>query len=243
MVSYKVQYTRLKRHYDSAIKNYDTVSFLDLSHTLRVWTEIKNKVTKIKNDNVFQIAILTKNFKKLLTGGSYAFCHLPAGVTTNSVNKNELNQQEIISGPAAEKFSVGTFVKFDNDTSMTLAQFFVIYRILSPKEIKTMSDETHKMQIQKVNFSKYLESPAIKFNMENSNATCISNEELIKRIANEYDASHPSNGDSDFEVVNIFSGPTKKLMQYKCAKLPLPYFVILHIAKNILEHFEDTFGR
>ncbi|MBN1175675.1 hypothetical protein JXA48_03450 [Candidatus Woesearchaeota archaeon] len=243
MVSYNVQYARLKRHYDSAITNYDIISFLDLAHTLRVWTELKNKVTEIKNENIFKIPILTKKFKKLLTGGTYVFCHLPSGVTTNSVNRTTLNQQEIISGPAAEKFSTGTFVKFDNDTSMTRAQFFVIHRVLSPEEVKIMNDESHKMQTQRVNFAKYLESPAIKFNVENCNAAYISNEELIKRIANEYDASHPSNSDSDFEVANIFSGPTKKMMQYKCAKLPLPYFITLHIAKNILDQLESTFER
>ena len=44
MKNYKLQLNRLKRHYETSINTYDVISFLDLAHSLRIWTELKNNV-------------------------------------------------------------------------------------------------------------------------------------------------------------------------------------------------------
>ena len=41
------QFQRLERHYKTALDLKDEISFLDLSHTLRVWTEMKTGIDEI----------------------------------------------------------------------------------------------------------------------------------------------------------------------------------------------------
>ncbi len=74
--NYSIHYERLKRHYSFAIKHYDLISFLDLAHSLRIWTEIKKNVTEISDVKEFPLIKYTKKFKKVLSGAPFAFCHL-----------------------------------------------------------------------------------------------------------------------------------------------------------------------
>jgi len=38
---------RLRRHYELAVRTYDHISLLDLSHSLRMWVELKTPLTTI----------------------------------------------------------------------------------------------------------------------------------------------------------------------------------------------------
>src|SRR2546423_7720220 len=40
----KLQYDRLGRHHSAALKDKDPISFLDLSHALRIWVDMKSSV-------------------------------------------------------------------------------------------------------------------------------------------------------------------------------------------------------
>ena len=60
----------------------------------------------------------------------------------------------------------------------------------------------------------------------------ISREMIIKRVANTLDGSHPSASASDAD--NIFDAPVHHLLRYIVGGLPLPYFLILKIAQDIL---------
>ena len=55
---------RLRRHYEAAVKTYDEVSLLDLSHTLRLWTELKkpleNLAPEFSNSRLFRTGIPAK---------------------------------------------------------------------------------------------------------------------------------------------------------------------------------------
>ena len=241
MTDYKKQLQRLKRHYQASIDRYDAISFLDLAHTLRVWTEVKDGVEQLHNEPTFKKGILTNSVKKILTGSEYAYAYLPDGVTTSAAATGEIGGRNMIHGPMVDKFSAATLMKIENNGDLTIAQFLVVYRVLSQEEIKILNDESKKVPIEKVNFSKYMELPAINFQFSGHDPKHISNEELIKRIANEYEASHADPTDTNFDLNNVFSEPVKKLMKYGCAQLPLPYFVLLHIARNIIENFEGQF--
>jgi hypothetical protein len=65
----------------------------------------------------------------------------------------------------------------------------------------------------------------------------ISIESIIKRLANSFEGSHPEN--SNIESNNKFYEPVKYLFNYICAGLPLPYFILLGIAKEIINNFKD----
>lgn len=241
MTDYKKQLERLKRHYQASIDHYDAISFLDLAHTLRLWTEVKNGVNNIHTESVFKKGILTKSVKKILTGSEYAYAYLPNGITTSAAATGEISGRNIVHGPMSDKFSVATLMKIENNGDLSISQFLMVCRVLTKEEIATLYDESKKVPIEKVGFSKYMESPAINFQFSNNEPKHISNEILIERVANEYEASHAALTDTKFNLNNIFSDPVKKLMEYGCMKLPLPYFVLLHIAKNIIENFEGQF--
>lgn len=237
MTNYKTQLERLRRHYQSSVNHYDAISFLDLAHTLRVWTEVKSNIDQL-GVNSFKKGILTKKVKKVLTGSEYAYAYLPDGVTTSAVATGEIGGRNMIHGPQADKFSVATLMKIENNRDLSIAQFLMVYRVLAQEEMTILNDESKNVPIETVSFSKYMESPAIYFQFSGHDPKHISNEELIKRIANEYEASHADSTDTNFELNNVFSEPVKNLMGYGCAQLPLPYFVLLHIANNIITNLE-----
>ena len=57
---------------------------------------------------------------------------------------------------------------------------------------------------------------------------------FCKRVANTLDGSHPSaggGGDTD----NVFDAPVQHLLKYQMGGLPLPYFILLKIAQDILD--------
>ena len=47
METVMIQLARLRRHYDAAVRSYDKVALLDLSNTLRIWTELKHPLLKL----------------------------------------------------------------------------------------------------------------------------------------------------------------------------------------------------
>lgn len=133
---------------------------------------------------------------------------------------------------------MSTSFKIENNGDLTLDEFMLISKVLSQIEIKNSYEESKNRPQELVSFSKYMESPAIHFLFHGHKPRNISNEDLIKRIANEHEGSHADSTDTSFVINNIYSDPVKKLMKYKCAQLPLPYFVLLHIAKSIIENLD-----
>ncbi len=235
MNNYKLQLERLKRHYEQSINAYDLVSFLDLAHTLRIWTELKEAIQRDFPKSKFKKWILTKRLHSILNENNCIYAHLPDWVRT----KAEVNKGQISYWPQwDEKFSISNIIKFEPDGSIYISQFTYIREALKQDRIGILNQESHNPQTALVCFSKYLDSPAIYYRFGSKSLNHISNEQLIKRVANEYEASHSENQLSNFEEKNIFSEPVKKIMQYWCSNLPLPYFILLHIAKNIITELE-----
>lgn len=237
MTNYKLQLERLKRHYEASVGKYDIISFHDLANTLRIWTEIKSNIDHL-NINSFKKGIFDKKIKRILNGAEYVYTYLPDGVTTSALATGETESRNVVYGPRREKFSSGSYIKIEESSNLTIAQFLLIYRDLLPAEVRILSDQTKNISVDRVNFSQYMASPAVYFQLSGQSPKHISNEELIKRVANEYEASHANAGDTHFDVNNVFSEPVKNLMQYGCASLPLPYFILLHIAKTIIDNLE-----
>lgn len=238
MTDCKIQLERLKRHYFTSLNHYDKISFLDLAHSLRIWTELKSRIDIIVPEPIFKKAIITKTTKKVFSHSEFVYSYFLDGVTTSAAATKEINGRNVIYGPEINEFSVCTLLKIETNQDLTLAQFSLIKRELSEHEVYLLNDESKKTAIKKVNFSSYMNSPAAYFRFSGCCAKNISNEELIKRIANEYEASHADSEDTNFQPSNSFSLPVRELMKYGCACLPLPYFTLLHIAKNIIENLD-----
>ncbi len=230
----KIQIERLKRHYEYSIKNYDVISLLDLANSLRYWTEYadvvdSNEIVKLKTWH------LSKIFKKVVRNSEYIYSYFPInGVTTSASATQEQEERLIIQGPDERSFTVGSEYMFSETGDLTIKQFEMIYSELSAKDIKEIGKSGDCVCLKDTNLAEYLKGPAINFCFSNSVHNSISRELLIKRIANEYDSSHPSEKIKGEEVVNSFSKPIKKFMLYRLCKLPLPYFILLNIAENII---------
>ena len=220
-MNYEKQLERLKRHYQVSVNHYDSISFLDLAHTLRVWTEVKSSMDKLGINN-FKKGVLTKKVKKILTGFEYVYAYLPDGVTTPIVATGEIGGRNMIYGPQADKFSVVTLMKIENNRDLSIAQFLMVCRVLSQEEMTTLNNESKNVPVEIVSFSKYMKSPAIYFQFSGHDSKHISNEELIKRIANEYEASHADSTDTNFELTEESDGLKELLQDFKCqGNIPL----------------------
>ena len=63
----------------------------------------------------------------------------------------------------------------------------------------------------------------------------LSRENIIRRVANTWDGSHPSIPISDRNQEHFFDPAVAHLMKYTVAGLPIPYFLLLKTAQDLLE--------
>lgn len=233
----KIQYDRLRRHYTANLNGYDQIALLDLAHALRFFTEIPGLI-----DDKYGPKLLNANFnagmKRIMRGAEFSYCYLPEdGVTVKA--KIGWNGMFEFHGPSNDQFSIGGTTKLEANQRISIKEFFLIYRELSPVEIQLLNSYSQAVTYTKVGLKDYLNAIAVRFQFANESPKFISRIELIKRVANEYDASHASHADKPDDFVNHFSAPVQRLMQYSCADLPLPFFVLMHISKNILTSLEE----
>ena len=233
---HELQIQRLKRHYLRSLTEYDQISLWELSHSLRIWVEmIENKA--VESSRNFIVPVRTKGLKNILKKSSYIYSYLPGGIATSAMATKEIDSRSLIEGPHDEgSFSISTLVKIDKTNDITLAQFLLIHRALRDEEIKVLDYESKNVPTTRVAARNYINHNCLYYKFSDCDTYCISNSELIKRVANEYDGSHSSG--TNFKITNLHSEPIRKIMSYKCASLPLPYFILLHIAHNILTVFE-----
>lgn len=211
----ELQYNRLARHYKSAL-NKDHISFLDLSHVLRIFTEMKSGIDIIANKK--EVSFHFENFKcspetkKVLKGKHYTYLPVASGVPTPGMEisgfmqlEGELSEEEFLriskaGPPVTEK------------TNLTFGQWLgsTIYEVPS-------FDKSHpKMGI--------------------------SREIFVKRIANILGASHPQGADKGQEQENKFDVYIRDLHLVTLADgYPATYFQLLEIAKDILDGLKNLF--
>jgi len=82
----KLQFHRLIRHRNGAKENRDEICFLDLSHCLRIWADMKNDVQEFLNGNsanpCFENKRLDRRLANFLKGTNYTFIPIPGGSST-----------------------------------------------------------------------------------------------------------------------------------------------------------------
>lgn len=232
MKTIALHFERLRRHYEAAVRTYDYVSFLDLSHSLRIWVELKNELSKIVpafgTTMAFKTAIPARKVLNAAKGHEYVFSYMPGGVITYGANGH------LASGPGmkggAGDFSAGIAVKLGND-HVWLNKFCFVGRCFDQPLIKALEAET----TTRCNYVQWLGSEVVRvaFRQENNLvSTAISREMLVKRVANTLDGSHASL--AAYESDNTFDPAVHYILRYQVGGLPLPYFILLKIAQDIL---------
>lgn len=228
---------RLRRHYEVAVHTYDQVSLLDLSHALRVWAELKKPLQslapKFSNAIAFKTGGPAKKVLKAARGHNYVFCYMPGGVITYA------SKGHLASGPGMGEgdgdFAFGIAVK-PTASQIELGKFALVSTAFDQPLIKALDSQA----VTRCTFMQWMGSEAVRVAFQNPKkngqyeTVTISREMVIKRVANTLDGSHPSAaGGSD--VDNTFDAPTHHLLQYQVGGVPLPYFILLKIAQDILE--------
>lgn len=226
---------RLRRHYEVAVRTYDHVSLLDLSHSLRVWTELKQPLLKLAPKFAqalsFKTAIPAKRVFKAARGHRFVFSYMPGGVRTYA------SKGHLASGPGMGSndgdFTAHIAVKL-SPPLLELGKYCVVSTSFDQPLIKALEAE----DLTRCTFAQWLASEAVRASYENGKGVlevvAISREMLVKRIANTLDGSHPSAAAGGQEE-NAFDAPVHHLLQYQMGGLPLPYFILLKIAQDILD--------
>lgn len=226
---------RLRRHYEVAVRTYDHVSLLDLSHSLRVWTELKQPLTaiapKFSTAISFKTAIPAKKVFKAARGHRYVFSYMPGGVITYASNGHLASGPGM--GPGDGDFTIGVAVKV-SPLFIELGKYCVVSTSFDQPLIKALDAES----TTRCTYTQWLGAEAVRVSyvnqQESLEVVAISREMIVKRVANTLDGSHPSaagGGDTD----NVFDAPVHHLLQYQMGGLPLPYFILLKIAQDVLE--------
>jgi hypothetical protein len=221
---------RLRRHYNNSALNYDHVSLLDLSHALRVWTELKVPLRTIEpgftTTLAFKTAIPAKKVLRAARGSEFVIAYMPGGVITRA------SKGELASAPKLGPFTQTIGIKKNGDGSIELKNFCFVGAVLEQpiREAVKAEDQT------RCNYENWLGAEAVRLcyppESGGLKTVIMSREMLIKRVANTLDGSHPSAAVNVNE--NSFDPAIHYLLQYKMGGLPLPYFILLKIAQDIL---------
>lgn len=233
MKTVALQLERLRRHYEIAVRTYDHVALLDLSHSLRIWVELKQELPKVApafgSTIAFKTAIPAKKMLKAAKGYWHIFCYMPGGVITYCA------KGDLISGPDLTdnggEMSAGISIK-KTDDEMWLGKVCVVGKSFDQPLIKALGAES----VTRCNYVHWLGSEVVRVGYPRPDGSlsyaAISREMLIKRVANTLDASHPSLAAK--ETDNAFDPAINYLLQYKVGGVPLPYFVLLKVAQDIV---------
>jgi hypothetical protein len=239
MKTVRLQLARLRRHYDIAVHSYDDVALLDLAHTLRVWTELKRPLKTLSpgfsNADAFRTAIPARKVLRAAQGHRYVFSYLPGGVISYATNGALASSPQM--GPH-DKCTVGVAVRVRSGY-VELGKYCYVSTVFDQPLVKALEAES----VTRCTYGQWLGAEAVRLSYPGQGgklkAPSISREMLVKRVANTLDGSHASaaaGGDTD----NAFDEPISHLLQYKMGGLPLPYFILLKIAQDILDVASDT---
>lgn len=224
---------RLRRHYSHSVRTYDDISLVDLSHVLRIWTELKVPLRKLAprfaTTSAFKTAIPPKKVLRAARGNQFIFACMPGKVVTYASNN------ELVFGPKLSPWHQSVVIMRNADGSIELDNFYFVGAVLEPqiRELGNVADQT------RCNYENWLGSEAVRVCYPDDAAVLkvmsISREKIIRRVANTLDGSHPSAAavGGDLEEKDIDSA-IRFLLQFRMGGLPLPYFILLKIAQDIL---------
>lgn len=241
-----LQFERLRRNHEAASRIYDHISLIELSHSLRIWAELKGRIDelapKFAAAKVFTTGRPTKAVQEITRNHRHVIAYLPGGVRTHA-SKGHL----VGSGPWANPEAGGdgcavAAMGRKVPGGLSLKMYYTVATTLKPNEIDALQSQT----LKRCTFAEWLGAEAVRLaDLNEQNVLVpigISREILIKRVANTLDGSHASVAIEPLGK-NEFDAPVHHLMKFIAADLPLPYFLLLKMAQDLLEHGNKYFGK
>jgi hypothetical protein len=213
----KLQFKRLEKHHELSLKEKDPVAFLDLTHTLRIFTDMKREIdAKIAELNFFP------DF-------------------TNTVKNKELSG--ILKGNNFFSLPISSGVE---NSDMQVKGLTIINRELTDDEIKKLFELGAPIsRTTQLSFTDWLGAGIVERGTpENKNhpKILISREVLIKRVANILGASHPSGMEQGDEYENRYDSYIRELHDMHVANgFPLTYYQLLEISSEVIRVFSPIF--
>lgn len=244
MVDTATQLARLKRHYEHTRDTYDAVSLLDLAHALRVWAEMASTLETdypaFTATSRFKTATVQKKVAKASRGVPFVFAYLGGQAFSRAANGSIAAYADI--GQDTE-FTLSASIKKAVD-GVHVGHYAYVERSLLQPIIRAAGSET----VTRVNYTQWLAGEAVKLSRRDEHGVLlptlsISRHMFIKRVSNTMGASHPESDAGKTQYVNSFDAPIQALMRHKIADLPLPYFVLLKSAQDILEIVPDLLAK
>lgn len=209
----KMQFQRLKRHYDACTNEIDEISMLDLAHSLRIWAEMAQSIDELIEKKGFDVKFpnpaKNKKAKAVLKDTAFTSMPLVSTLQTNS----------------------GIQVK----------GLYFIKKALTPEEVKKLY-EAGPPQVLNANlsFEQWLGSEILETKNHIGERIGIARSILIKRVANLLGASHPKGKENEDENERYFDPFIKELHSMQVANgYPLTYYQLIEIAGVILRSFEN----
>ena len=227
---------RLRRHHTTAVRTYDHVSLLDLSHSLRVWADLKGVLPEIApafaTTLAFKTAIPARKVLRAARGKRFVFSYMPGGVITYA------NNGQIATGPKLgnpnSPVTIGAAVMLLADGTMKLKSYCFVGIDFEQPLIKALGAE----DITRCNYMQWMGAEAVRLSYPAEDGTLkkltITREMIVRRVANTLDGSHPSAAGTNEGMGNSFDPAIHHLLQYQMGGLPLPYFILLKIGQDIL---------
>jgi hypothetical protein len=237
----QVHLERLRRHYEASVRSHDEISLLDLSHTLRIWADLKSELPKhapgFATTSSFKTAIPAPKAVRALRGSGYVIAYMPDGVITFASNGSVMGGPKHHNPEIPRQYS--SVVSWSEDGSMKLKNFFVIDKEVDEKTSNVLTQG----QLKRCSFLQWMGAEAVRMSYPSQTGELvpltICRETLIRRVANTLDGSHPS-GSAD--LTNSYDPTVHYLLQFMVGGLSLPYFILLKIAQDILANAPKLLG-
>lgn len=208
----KLQFKRLKRHHQLSLDNKDEIAFLDLSHALRIFVDMKSEVDELISQSGFQTDF------------------------SNTVKNRKIS--DVLRGN--KYFSIPISSEVNSPDVLIKGLTFIPGKALNAEEVKKLYEAGPPQQTStKLSFSQWLGSIVVSTadpaNLEQPRLD-ISREIFIKRVANILGASHPDREDLG---ENRFDPFIKEFNNVKVADgYPLTYYQLLEISSEIIRIFD-----
>lgn len=234
-----LHFSRLKRHYENVVRTYDHVGFLDLANSSRIWTEIKQhvqvEVPDFARAPCFKSASPNKRVVRLAKGHRFVFSGMPEMVTTYA-HKGRIAAAPD-TAPADGDFTLGAEILLRPDGGLD----FGGYNYISTGLPKEGMHYLGKDNVSRCNFAGWLGSEAARVSYRSNDGTLkrevFSLETIVKRLSNVYDGSHYSRA-AVVNSENKYDEPLAYLQKHSVGGLPLPYYILLRFAQELIKNYE-----
>lgn len=240
---YQVQYDRLVRHYEILRQSSDRIAMLDMATTLRNWVDMKEDLNRdfqsVTRTLCFQRSAPSKELKRLGRDGQNVFVGFQDGVAVAPRDMPRMAGMPEINGPGD---CMCSFIQRGAPGEWVFGDFLAIPRGIGEEQFSKMLGDPKYLpftRLQNANLYIWLQSDCVLLTMRNSDGELekfnIPRQILIRRVGAGYGALHPKRTGGPV-TDNRFDPPIKWLFDFHYGDIPLPYFILLGIAQELVIH-------